>query len=337
MSQIKNKIKDIDHETGMYRCDLAMSMPAAPGRLAKTKPYFSSIEAMVYRTGEGYELNKVSDIAKVSKENKKLKIGIFDRGVATEPLLINGLGEQIKYYAFMPGDARVYAGRIIEDALASGEIDVAFVWGPIAGYFASKSDVPMAVVPLNELGERYIFSFALGMRHGDKAWKALLNEILEANQDKVASILAEYNFPDISNVAVYEVEPEAVPYQVVDGKVDDKTFKGWRLFHSTCFKCHGKGAVGTDRAPSLLPRLEGMNQNEFERKVLQRHYVTVSSGDPDQRAAIMAAIAEGNAYELDMPAWIGDPNVEAHVAELYSYLKARSDGVLGDERPEKLE
>ena len=204
----RNTIKKVDRETGMYLCDLAMSMPAAPGRLAKTKPYFSSIETMVYRTGEGYELNQISDIAKLSQEGNKLKIGLFDRAVATETLLNNGLADQIKYYNFMAGDARVYPGRIVEDALASGEIDVAFVWGPIGSYYASASEVPMTVIPLNELGQRFIFSFALGVRHGDDHWKDLLNEILEANHDQVMAIMSEYSFPDLSNVEIIEVEPE---------------------------------------------------------------------------------------------------------------------------------
>ena len=196
----RNTIKKVDPATGRFLCDLAMSMPASPGRLAKTTPYFSSIDAMVYRTGEGFELNEISDIAKVSASGKKLKIGLFDRALATEKLINLGLDEQIKYYQFMAGDARVYPGRIIEDALASGEVDVAFVWGPIAAYFADHSDVPMKVIPMNEFGDRFVFSFALGMRHKDKSWKELLNKILVKRKDDIDAIMASYNFPSLDNV-----------------------------------------------------------------------------------------------------------------------------------------
>ena len=197
----RNTIKKVDPETGRFMCDLAMSMPASPGRLAKTQPYFSSIDAMVYRTGEGYELNEISDIAKVSKEQKKLRIGLFDRAIATEKLLNDGMEDQIEYYQFMAGDARVYPGRIVEDELAQGKVDVAFLWGPIAGYYASQSDVPMKVVPLNELGQRYIFSFAMGVRHQDKAWKDLLNQIMTKRKDDIAAIISQYNLPSLDNVA----------------------------------------------------------------------------------------------------------------------------------------
>ncbi len=198
----RNTIKKVDAETGLFVCDLAMSVPSAPGMLATTTPYFRSIDAMVYRTGEGFELNKISDIAKLKAQGRILKIGLFDRAIATKKLLDSGLGEQIIYYQFMPGDARVYAGRIVEDELATGKIDVAFVWGPIAGYFANKSDVPMKVVPLVELGRKYVFSFSLGVRRQDKNWQHLLNKILEKRKDDIATIIREYHLPSLTSLGM---------------------------------------------------------------------------------------------------------------------------------------
>ena len=332
----RNTIKKVNPETGKFLCDLAMSMPAEAGRLAVTKPYYSSIETMVYRSGEGYELNQISDIAKVSKEKKKLTIGLFDRDDATVTLLNEGLSDQIEYYQFMSGDARVYPGRIVEDELASGKVDVAFIWGPIGGYFASKSAVPMTVVPLNEFGQRHVFSFAMGVRHQDKAWKKLLNNILDKRKDDIVKIIADYNLPSLANVKP-AVKKERVFYKVENGKVDDKTYVGWRLFNSTCFVCHGKHATGTDRAPNLLVRLEGMSERAFRKKVLYRYFAKVNLDDPDRRLEFLKQIAEKDAVEFKMPTWADDPNIRPHISELYSYLKARSDGALGEERPERFE
>ena len=332
----RNTIKKIDPETGRFLCDLAMSIPAEGGMLAATAPYYKSIEAMVYRSGEGYELNQISDIAKVSKDVKELKIGLFDRDDATVHLLDDGLSEQIEYFQFMSGDALVYPGRIVEDALASGKIDVAFAWGPIAGYFASKSTVPMTVVPLNEFGERHVFSFAMGVRHQDKAWKKLLNNILDKRKDDIAAIIDQYNFPSLANVKP-EVRKKREIYKVENGKVDDKTYVGWRLFNSTCFVCHGKHATGTDRAPNLLVRLEGMSERAFRKKLLSRYFAKVNLDDPDRRMEFLKQIAEKDAVEFKMPTWDDDPNIRPHISDLYAYLKARSDGALGEERPERLE
>ncbi len=196
----RNTLNKIDQETGRFMCDLAMGVPAGPGRMLTTKPYFKSINVMVYRSGEGFELNRISDITTLKEQGKKLTIGLFDRAIETEILLNNGLSEEIVYYQFMTGDTSVYAGRIVEDELAQGNIDVAFVWGPIGGYFASKSAIPMTVVPLDELGERYIFSFALGVRKQDKEWRDLLDGIMEHRKDDIAAIINEYNLPSLANV-----------------------------------------------------------------------------------------------------------------------------------------
>jgi quinoprotein dehydrogenase-associated probable ABC transporter substrate-binding protein len=196
----RNTIKKVDEETGLFLCDLAMSVPEHTDFLKPTKPYWSSIESMVYRTGEGYELNTIADITEAKKsDGSPLKIGIFDRGVTTKKLLDLGLADQIEYYQMMPGDARLNAGRIVE-AVANGDVDVALLWGPIAGYYAGVSDVPMAVQPLNELGEAFIFSFSMGTRYQDKSWNALLNKFIDKRRDDIDAIMAQYYFPSLENV-----------------------------------------------------------------------------------------------------------------------------------------
>jgi quinoprotein dehydrogenase-associated probable ABC transporter substrate-binding protein len=197
----RNTIKKVDPETGRFFCDLAMSVPEHTDFLKPTKPYWSSIEAMVYRSGEGYELKTIADIAKVNAE-KPLRIGIFDRGISTKKLLDLGLAEQIDYYQMMPGDARINAGRIVE-AVANKDVDVAILWGPIAGYHAGVSDVPMTVQPLNELGEAFIFSFSMGTRYQDKSWNSLLNKFIDKRRDDINAIMAEYYFPSLENVNPY--------------------------------------------------------------------------------------------------------------------------------------
>jgi quinoprotein dehydrogenase-associated probable ABC transporter substrate-binding protein len=199
----RNTIKKVDPETGLFYCDVAMSIPEHTDFLKPTKPYWSSIEAMVYRKGEGYELHQMKDIVTAKKDGKPLRIGIFDRGVTTKALLDLGLADQIQYFQMMPGDARVNAGRIISDELAKGNIDVALLWGPIAGYYASESDVPMVVQPLNELGEAYVFSFSMGTRYQDKKWNALLNQFLTENKDEIDAIMAQYHLPSLDNVNPY--------------------------------------------------------------------------------------------------------------------------------------
>jgi len=333
----RNTIKKVDPETGRFLCDLAMSIPAERGLYLPTTPYFSSIDALVYRKGEGYEINEISDIAKLKAQGKKLKIGLFDRAIATEKLIKDGVDDQVEYYQMMTGDARINSGRIIADELASGRIDVAFAWGPIAGFYANQSDVDMTVVPLNEIGSDFIFSFGMGVRPKDKAWKELLDKVLEKRKDDVAAIIAQYNMPSLASVK-QSSKKKSKPYTVVDGnKVDNATYVGYRLFNSTCFVCHGKHATGTDLAPNLLVKLEDMSARKFRKKVLSKYFAKVNLDDPDRRLAFLQQISEEDAKGFKMPTWADDPNIRPHIGDLYAYLKARSDGALGEDRPERLE
>ena len=67
-------------------------------------------------------------------------------------------------------DPAQYPGEIIEKDLAAGKIDVAIVWGPIAGYFAKRVQSPaLAVVPMkSEPGVKFDFQMALGVRYGER-------------------------------------------------------------------------------------------------------------------------------------------------------------------------
>ena len=55
---------------------------------------------------------------------------------------------QIKSYALVVDTRFDSPTHEMMDDLDRGEIDVALLWGPIAGYYATKAKTPTAVVPL---------------------------------------------------------------------------------------------------------------------------------------------------------------------------------------------
>lgn len=132
------------------------------------------------------------------------------------------------------------------------------------------------------------------------------------------------------------------PYQVREGKVDRPTYLGWRVFHSTCHGCHGVDATGTSVAPNLVDRIDRMTARQFSLKVLTRYRIVLGSSElagDDQTAmrdAMLEQVMRRERGELLMPAWGHDPNVKPHVLDIYAYLRARGDGVLGPGRPEQL-
>lgn len=134
---------------------------------------------------------------------------------------------------------------------------------------------------------------------------------------------------------------ETLPYDVRNGLVDQSTFQGWRVFHSTCHGCHGIDAIGTTVAPNLVEQIKGMSARDFSIKVLTRYRITVSAqaaGGDDQtelREEFLQEVLRRERGELLMPAWEGDKNIKPHVLDIYAYLRARADGALSPGRPKR--
>jgi mono/diheme cytochrome c family protein len=137
--------------------------------------------------------------------------------------------------------------------------------------------------------------------------------------------------------------PSPGDYRVQAGRVDAGTFTGWRIFHTSCFGCHGVGAVGTDLAPNLVERVKTLTPRDFVTKVLTSYRITSRPDDSrgDDAAASRDALIEQTlqrsrapAVAVLMPAWELDAQVPPHVLDLWAYLLARADGQLGPGKPE---
>lgn len=134
---------------------------------------------------------------------------------------------------------------------------------------------------------------------------------------------------------------EALPYSIENGMVDESTYLGWRVFHSTCHGCHGVDATGTSVAPNLVERVERLSPRDFSIKVLSRYRITMSAqtaaGDDrsELREAFLEQVLRRERGDVLMPAWEKDLNVKPHVLDIYAYLRARADGVLASGRPQR--
>lgn len=134
--------------------------------------------------------------------------------------------------------------------------------------------------------------------------------------------------------------PQPGSYDIKEGKVDVGTYLGWRVFHSTCFTCHGVDALGTNLAPNLLERIKGMTPREFATKVMTSYRIILPSTEAESPEANRDAIMEevfrkerGKHGEITMPAWETNLKVKPHILDLYAYLSARADGALPAGRP----
>ncbi|NOQ77427.1 MAG: quinoprotein dehydrogenase-associated putative ABC transporter substrate-binding protein [Methylococcaceae bacterium] len=196
---IRNTLKSQIDNTEQYKCDIVMGLPVGFDFAKTTKPYYHSTYALVIAKGRGWDdISKPSQLSNLSLQREEsLKIAMFDRGPGTTWLQKSGLLDQGIPYQTMTGDDKNNVAMQIEKDLTAGKIDMVILWGPMAGYVTSQSQkgayniIPMTSTP----GMKFDFSMAMGIRYGDNKRKEMLEALIDKNQDKIQSILVEYNVP----------------------------------------------------------------------------------------------------------------------------------------------
>jgi mxaJ protein len=303
-------------------CDVMIQAPVGLDPVATTKPYYRSTYYLVFRAGRALQLRSLDDTIL-----KHLKIGVnmigydYTNTPPAHALGVRGIIGLVGFGNFLNPDPSADHPQDIINAVARESIDVAIVWGPLAGYWVKRAPAALTMVALPDSdavsGMPFAFDMAMAVRHRDKELKAQLDSVIDRRRADIVAILQQYNVPLIEMRAA--ANPAAPARDAVRDSllVSDSIYQGWKWWHVYCFRCHGEDAVGgiNPAAPDLRWALSPSGAN-FPR---DSFVYTAWNGRP----------AKG------MPAW----NVlldSAKIQELYQYVKARSDGWLKPGRPHRL-
>jgi quinoprotein dehydrogenase-associated probable ABC transporter substrate-binding protein len=178
------------------RCDVVMGVPDKYDLVLTTRPYYRSTYVFVYPRGKGLTIASLDDPAL-----KKLKIGVHLLGDDyTNPPPVHELskrgivGNVVGFSTFYSADNP--ASSII-DAVVSGKVDLAIVWGPLAGYFARRQRVDLALVPVpSGKGDLpFAFDIAMGVKRGNEALLRRLQHVLDQRQPEITKILKDFGVP----------------------------------------------------------------------------------------------------------------------------------------------
>jgi quinoprotein dehydrogenase-associated probable ABC transporter substrate-binding protein len=181
-------------------CDVIMGVPVGLDMVETTRPYYRSGYVFVSRSDRQLGIASMTD-----PRLKTLKIGIQligDDGFNTPPghaLAMQGIVDNVVGYTVYGDYRRPDPPAQILEAVAQGEIDIAAVWGPLAGYFARQSPVKLTVVPITDT-ERFApllfqFDIAIGVRKGDDKRKEELDQLISRNSLQIAEILDRFGVP----------------------------------------------------------------------------------------------------------------------------------------------
>ena len=181
-------------------CDVVLGVPSSFELAATTAPYYRSTYVFVYRQGRGLSVASFDDPVL-----RDVKVGVQlvgDDGANTPPahaLTARGIVGNVRGYTLY-GDYREPnpPARIVE-AVARGEVDVAVAWGPLAGYFARRQRVPLAVVPVSPQFDLpflpFVYDISMGVRRGDEELRQRLDSFLQRRRPEIERILDDYGVP----------------------------------------------------------------------------------------------------------------------------------------------
>jgi ABC-type amino acid transport substrate-binding protein len=150
----------------------------------------------VYPKGKGLAIRSLDDPAL-----KKLKIGVhllgddYTNPPPVHELSKRGIVENVVGFSTFYSEENPPSA--IVDAVAAGRLDLAIVWGPVAGYFAKQSRVPMELVriPSGKGDLPFAFDISMGVKKGNQTLRAQLQQILDKRRPEITKILLDYGVP----------------------------------------------------------------------------------------------------------------------------------------------
>jgi mxaJ protein len=181
-------------------CDLIAGVPAHFEPVATTAPYYRSTYVFVTRPELKPAIRSFDD-----PRLRRLRIGVhligddYSNPPPVTALARRGIVRNVAGYSIY-GDYRDPnpPARLVE-AVARGDVDVAIVWGPLGGYFATREAAPLRVTPVLEPddgdGVPFVFAIAMGVRHGDTALARKVGTALVRREAAIRRILERYGLP----------------------------------------------------------------------------------------------------------------------------------------------
>jgi mxaJ protein len=165
-----------------------------------TRPYYRSIYVFVQRADRG---PPVASLADTMLRHMRIGIHVIGTDYANPPpaqaLAARGIFDNVRGYSIYGDYSQPNPPARLVEAVANGDVDVAIVWGPLAGYFASRQGAPLTLVPVppasDPTGQPWSFPIAMGVRRQDRGLAAELDRLLDAERPAVRRILQQYQVP----------------------------------------------------------------------------------------------------------------------------------------------
>jgi len=184
------------------QCDLLIGIPANYRLVLSTSPYYRSTYVFLSRHEE-----PVPSLNSPALHGLKIGIQVLDEQYTPpgEALARRGLQSTIVGFDTI-GDG----SDSIVRAVADQKVDLAIVWGPLAGYFAKEFGHDLRITPLEpELdppGLPFTFAISMGVRKGNFGLRDQLEKILQTRRADIRAILDDFGVPQLPLASLANVK-----------------------------------------------------------------------------------------------------------------------------------
>lgn len=184
-------------------CDLIVGMPSSSELAATTAPYYRSTYVFVWRKDQALNIHSFDDAPL-----RHLRIGVqmigddFANTPPAHALTNRNIVQNVKAYSVYGDYAQPNPTARVVEGVAKGEVDVAVVWGPTAGFFIKQERLPLTVAPVTPQIELpflpFVYDISMGVRRGDDTFKEQLDQVLQRRRPEIERILDEYGVPRVN-------------------------------------------------------------------------------------------------------------------------------------------
>jgi mxaJ protein len=183
-------------------CDVVMGVPRGFDRLIVTRPYYRSSYVFLSRR------DRPSIVTLDDPRLRRVRIGVQlvgDDGQNTPPahaLADRGVISNVVGYSVYGNYLEPNPPARIVEAVAHGDVDVAVVWGPLAGYFAARQAPPLAVQPvtpqIDRNGMPLAFEIGVGVSRARPELRDRIDAVLAQDHAAIDRLLDEYSVPRVA-------------------------------------------------------------------------------------------------------------------------------------------
>jgi mxaJ protein len=195
----------IRHTLREGRCDVVMGVPAGLAMTSTTAPYYRSSYVFVTRQGAPAPASFDDPYLAEATIGVHLIGDDFANSPPAHALSARGLVRNIRGYSIYGNYADPNPPAALITAVATGEVDVAVAWGPLAGYFARTSATPLRITrvrPDEEPPFPFVFDMSMGVARTNPALLSELDRVIAAHRPRLEAILREFGVPIVTDQKV---------------------------------------------------------------------------------------------------------------------------------------